>query len=43
MNQGPGEVLANVNQQLCENNQAQSLLRFGLAILDLRSGELRGS
>ena len=43
MNQGPGEVLANVNQQLCENNQAQMFVTVWLAILDLRSGELRAA
>lgn len=37
--ESPGEALANVNEQLCEGNEAQLFVTVWLAVLDIRTGK----
>lgn len=40
MGESPKEILMNVNEQLCENNQAQMFVTVWVAILDIKTGKL---
>lgn len=37
--ESPGEALANVNEQLCESNEAQLFVTVWLAVLDITTGK----
>lgn len=40
MGESPKEILMNVNEQLCENNQTQMFVTVWIAILDIKTGKL---